>query len=206
MADTMASDSPPGAFSKERSCRNMKLLRQVTGRLARNYHWIARDELESYAWIGLLKAARSFDANRSKSFGAYATVKGVYHAIDEMRRDGLLRRPGDDRKDPEPLCREIPDPRAARALAGLAQKDMTQALLAQLDEEDRALLMMYYGKGMNFREIAQVRKITESAVCIRHGQIIRRLRHKVRLNNLNPVPQSPSTPCLSLTAGDQHDE
>lgn len=206
MADTIASESFSQRSSREHSCRNMKLLRQVAGRLARSYPWIGFDELESYAWIGLIKAARSFDANRSKSFGAYAAVKGVYHAIDEMRRDGLLRRPGDQRKDPEPLCREIPDPRAGRALAGLAQKDMTEALLAQLEPEDRALLMMYYGKGMNFREIAKVRKITESAVCIRHGQIIRRLRHKVRLNNLAPLPESPSTPCLSLTAGDQSNE
>jgi RNA polymerase sigma factor (sigma-70 family) len=184
----------------------MRLLRQVTGRLARSYSWIGSDELESYAWIGLIKAARSFDANRSRSFGAYAAVKGVYHAVDEMRRDGLLRRPGEQRKDPEPLCMDVPDPRAGRALAGLARKDLTEALLAQLEPQDRALLMMYYGKGMNFREIAQVRQVTESAVCIRHGQIIRRLRHKARLNNLAPVPESSSTPCLSLTPGDQPDE
>lgn len=182
----------------------MKLLKQVSARLFRSYPWLQRDDLESYAFLGLLQAARTFDPGRSKCFGSYAAVKGVYHAIDQMRKDGLIHRPGQQGKKPQPLKEEIVDPRGQRDLTGLQNRDQTEALLRHLDEPDRNLLMMYYGKGMTFREIAQVRNITESAVCVRHGQIIRRLRHQARMGAEASASPSHQPSTLSLGGGTDH--
>lgn len=162
----------------------MRLVRQVTGRLRRRYPWIDREELASYAYLGLLRAARSFDPERSRSFGAYAAIKGVYNAIDEMRTDGMVRRAGDGRQDPQSLQSEVVDPDGGREMEHLCNRDLSGALLELLDADDRKLLMMYYGKSMNVAEIAEIRGVTESAICMRHGQIVRRLRHQARVRDL----------------------
>jgi RNA polymerase sigma factor (sigma-70 family) len=178
------SATDPAILAARAAGGNMRLVRQVTGRLHRSYPWIDRDELASYAYLGLLRAARSFDPERSRSFGAYAAVKGVYHAIDEMRKDGMVRRAGDARQDAQSLRAEVVDPAGQRDMDRLCNRDLSRALLDLLGPDDRKLLMMYYGQSMTFAEIAEVRGVTESAVCMRHGQVIRRLRHQARMRKL----------------------
>jgi RNA polymerase sigma factor (sigma-70 family) len=100
----------------------------------------------------------------------------MYLAIDEMRRDGLVRRPDSQQAPAESIKGELPDPDGEDSLRDLVNRDTAEALLAALPQDDRDLLMMYYGQGMTLREIGQVRGVTEAAVCVRHQQLIAKLR------------------------------
>ncbi len=160
--------------------RSLALVRKVAARLQRRFGWLDADELASYAYLGLRKAARDYDPTRSADFGAFASVKGMYLAIDEMRRDGLVRRPDSQQTPAGPIEGELPDPDGEDALRDLVNRDTAEALLAALPQEDRDLLMMYYGQGMTLREIGQVRGVTEAAVCVRHQQLLAKLRRCAR--------------------------
>jgi RNA polymerase sigma factor (sigma-70 family) len=105
-------------------------------------------------------------------------VKGAFYAIDEMRKDGLLKRKRDAETDRThaPLDADLPDPRAPRDRKHVENRDLWTSLVMQLPEQDRRLLVLYYHRGLTFREIAEILEISESAACIRHGKILRRLR------------------------------
>ncbi|MFP4355337.1 MAG: sigma-70 family RNA polymerase sigma factor [Phycisphaerae bacterium] len=167
--------------SPQNGIRSLKMVQKVTARLKRRFSWIDDDELASYAYIGLRKASSSFDPNRSADFGAFASVKGMYLAIDEMRHDGLVQRQHcATSQSARDVDEQLQDPGAADAMSDLVNRDLTEALLCALPEEDRDLLMMYYCQSMTLREIGQVRGVSEAAVCVRHQQLIRKLRRFAR--------------------------
>lgn len=153
----------------------------VAGRIAlclhRWYGWVGMDDLRSYAYLGMALAAKSYRADRGVAFEMFASRKGMFLAIDEMRKDGVLRR---RRAGPMPtttvLTADIPDPRGSRGYERLERLDMCRMLLGGLRTQDRQLVMMYYADGMTFREIAKVFSISESAACLRHKAVLDRLR------------------------------
>ncbi|MFP4140353.1 MAG: sigma-70 family RNA polymerase sigma factor [Planctomycetota bacterium] len=154
------------------------LARKIARKLHRRYHWLVADEVHSYAWMGLAKAAEAYESDRGVPFANFAMVKGAYYAIDEMRRDGLLKRKRDAGTAPAhtPIETDLPDPQAPRDRRRMENRDVWTALMMHLPEPDRCLLTLYYHNGLTFREIAEILGISESAACIRHGKILRRLR------------------------------
>jgi RNA polymerase sigma factor (sigma-70 family) len=156
--------------------------RPLTGKIARKlhrrYHWLGADEVHSYAWLGLARAAETYESDRGVPFANFAMVKGAYFAIDEMRRDGLLKRKRDaeNAQPPKPLDTDLPDPTATREQRRMENRDQWTSLVTHLAEKDRRLLLLYYHYGLTFREIAEILGISESATCIRHSKILRRLR------------------------------
>ena len=123
----------------------------------------------------------------------YASQKGLFWAIDEMRKDGVLRRrssanmprvlPFSDAtlsaNTDEGWTPDIHDVKADHAQNLMEVRDLSRTLLKRLEEPDRNLLMMYYTEHMTFREIARILKISESSVCLRHKALIKRLRRSV---------------------------
>jgi len=55
---------------------------------------VDREELESDAYMGLLKAAAGFDPGRGAGFRTYATRRIVGEMVDGLRQRGQLRRRG----------------------------------------------------------------------------------------------------------------
>jgi RNA polymerase sigma factor (sigma-70 family) len=49
-------------------------------------------------------------------------------------------------------------------------------MLGRLDARDRQALLMYYSDGLTFKEIARVFHRSESAIAIRHKNLISKLR------------------------------
>ncbi len=173
---------------------NMPIARQIASRLKRRYAWVAMDDLYSYALLGLTMSANAFDANRGVPFPNYASQKGMFWAIDEMRKDGVLRRRsssslprilpfsdvgwGDSEESWTP---EVMDGHAEEDRKQMEARDLCTALLRRLGKRDRQLLVMYYSQRLRFREIAKVLGISESSVCLRHKALIQKLRRLARV-------------------------
>ncbi len=163
------------------------IARGVATRLRRKYQWIPADDLYSYALFGLVRAATTYDPDRSVPFPAYAAKKALYAAIDEMRKDHILSRVGlnprpdtvsldrlfvGDQKDWQRLCNQ----RARKSRSRLEARDWCSTVLSQLNSRDRQILMLRYSDDMTFREIGKAMGVSESTVCLRHNALIMRLR------------------------------
>ncbi|MBN1942373.1 MAG: sigma-70 family RNA polymerase sigma factor [Phycisphaerae bacterium] len=169
---------------------NMPIARQIASRLKRRYTWVSMEDLYSYSLLGLTMSANAFDPARGVPFPNFASQKGMFWAIDQMRKDGVLRRRSSasmPRVLPfseasglvdhdETWTPDVQDRHAEKEHRQLEARDLCTALLRQLRNQDRQLLIMYYSKHMTFREIAKVFEISESSVCLRHKALIRRLR------------------------------
>lgn len=58
-------------------------------------------------------------------------------------------------------------------------KDTMEALTRSLSEKEKKILVLYYQKGLNLREIGEQLSLTESRVCQIHGNVIKRLRERL---------------------------
>jgi len=165
--------------------KSLSMVPAIAFRLHRCYRWVGADDLGSYAYLGLVEAARIYQADRGVPFEKFAFRKAMYAAIDEMRKDGVLKR---RRATPGPsvvtLSSDIPDRSAPKMLASVERRDMCEMLLGRLRQKDRQLLMMYYTDQMTFKQIAEVFNISESAVCLRHKALIERLRMLSRIASI----------------------
>jgi RNA polymerase sigma factor (sigma-70 family) len=155
----------------------VSMVTPIASHLHKRYGWVDKDDLGSYAYLGLVKAAKAYQASRGIPFEKFAFRKGMYGAIDEMRKDGILRR---RQAAPRPtvgsLIDDIADPSGENGLDGVEQRDMCKTLLGGLSQKDRQVLMMYYAQHMTFKEIGEVFDVSESAICLRHKAIIGRMR------------------------------
>lgn len=168
----------------------MPLARQISSRLKRRYTWVPMDDLYSYSLLGLTMSAKVFDPSRGVPFPNFASQKGMFWAIDQMRKDGVLRRRSSANMPrvlpfsevashsgaDESWTPDIEDHHAENAQKLLESRDLCRALLKRLRTQDRQLLIMYYSEHMTFREISKVFKISESSVCLRHKTLLGRLR------------------------------
>lgn len=160
---------------------HIALARGIASRLHRSYTWIALDDLRGYAYLGLALAAQAYKADRGVPFDCFASRKGMFLAIDEMRKDGVVRRRR--AKMPvtiEPMVGDVPDPRGDGGRDAMETRDLCTVLLDKLHADDRRLLMLYYADSLTFRQIARVFGISESAVCLRHKMLLNKLRTLAR--------------------------
>ncbi len=58
--------------------------------------------------------------------------------------------------------------------------DLIAVLTRPLSEKERSILHMYYLDGLNLREIGERLSLTESRVCQIHGNVIRRLKERLK--------------------------
>jgi RNA polymerase sigma factor (sigma-70 family) len=145
------------------------------------------EDLYSYSLLGLTMSANAYDPTKGVPFANFASQKAMFWAIDEMRKDGILKRRGakagpsfvsinEPVSGNDQITFEVPDGRAGDAQDKLEARDLCSTLLNQLRSQDRQLLIMYYGQHLTFKEIAHVFDISESSVCLRHKALIKKLR------------------------------
>jgi RNA polymerase sigma factor (sigma-70 family) len=174
-------------------CRYRELARdhvgladQITRRLMRRYGWVGWDELQGYAYLGLTLAARAWDPERGLSFKRFACTKAMFLAVDEMRKDGVLRRADivNDTQEQTGIEIDIVDDAARRDRETMEARDLCARLVSKLRPQDRELLQMIYNDHLTYKEIAAVYNITESAVCLRHKAVIEKLRRDAAVRRL----------------------
>ncbi len=175
---------------------HLSMARQIAARLKRRYVWVNMDDLYSYSLLGLTMSANAYDPSRGVPFPNFASRKAMFWAIDEMRKDGILRRSSakpiprttslsDHSKDRDAGEIDVPDAAAEVEQYMLESRDYCATLLGKLRDRDRGLLMMYYADHMTFREIARVMNISESSVCLRHKALLDKLRKLARSSRIS---------------------
>ena len=180
---TQAVELTPDSLIKE----YLPLARQIAARMKRRYSWVNMEDLYSYSLLGLTMAANAWDPDRGVPFPNFASQKAMFWAIDEMRKDNILRRRSakatprflslnDTPSDCDQIGLDVPDNHSSEGRHELEARDLCGALLDQLRLRDRNLLTMYYGQHLTFKEIAGVFSISESSVCLRHRALIKKLR------------------------------
>jgi RNA polymerase sigma factor (sigma-70 family) len=181
-------ETPSSAVGPESGSR-VVLSQQIARSLKRRYPWVELDDLEGYAYLGLALAAKDYRAEMGIPFQCYAGRKGMFLAVDEMRRARILRHASPAKRprfvglsvssaDDESIFALDPaSPESDREMARLEAKDTLAFLLAQLKMRDRRLLMLHYADGLSFREMGVVLGLSESGVCLRHKSLLAKLRH-----------------------------
>ena len=138
---------------------------RLVSRLVRPYFLQGgdRDDLYQEGMIGLLKAIRAYDPQRSDSFEAFASLcvrRGLYDAVRRsarlaLREEDALARiplPGASAPDPETQC-----------LANETEKEIKAALHGLLSAFEASVLDPYL-EGYTVREIARMRGCKEKSV------------------------------------------
>lgn len=174
----------------------LSLADQIASRLGRRYTWIDGEDLRAYAFLGVTLAVPLFDAGRGLTFLQFAARKGQYLAIDEMRKDGLIRRADSAIPPVRPLgdydcSRRLPrgryvpsDGSGEEEFRLIEARDFCQQMLKTLRPVERRLVLMYYVDGLKFGEIAEVLGVSESAICLRHKAIMDRLQRLVAASGI----------------------
>ncbi len=158
-------------------------------RLRRRYPWVPMEDLKSYSYYGLARAARKYRADQGVEFKTYLASKGFYLAVDAMRHDRVIRRRGDDsaprfvhlrspsEKDGQDTPIEhVPDPDRHTPPKRSENRELVATLLKQLDHQDRRLMLMRYAEDMSFREIGEVFGRSEATISLRHKRVMAQLR------------------------------
>ena len=169
---------------------HIQIAKQIAARLKRRYTWVAMEDLYSYSLLGLTMSARAFDPSRGVPFPNFAAQKGLFWAIDEMRKDGILRRKSSanmPRIVPfseavgSSVCDEnwtpdVEDNHSHTVQQNFEIHDLCVELLNRITPQERDLIILYYKKQLTFRQISQIFGISESSVCLMHKALIQKLR------------------------------
>jgi len=180
--------------------QNLDIARSVAFRLKRRFPWVNMEDLRSYSRWGLTRAAGLYSPESGTPFVCFAPRKAFYLGIDAMREDKVVRRspqgPASASRAGQnslatsrPLPPEVVDEHSADDMRRLEAKDHLSSLLGRLDDGDRQLLLLYYSEGMTFKEIGRVFDRTESAICLRHGALIAKLRRFAGVSETEKPPR-----------------
>ena len=132
------------------------LVRRIAHHLAsRLPECVQIEDLLQAGMVGLLDAARRYDASHGAAFSTYAEVRVRGAMLDELRRGDWVPRSVHRR------AREVAE--AIRAIE-------------ELPERERQVLALYYDEDLNLREIGAVLGVTESRVSQIRSQALLRLR------------------------------
>ena len=170
--------------------KHIQIAKQIAARLKRRYTWVAMEDLYSYSLLGLTMSANAFDPSRGVPFPNFAAQKGLFWAIDEMRKDGILRRKSSanmPRIVPfseavgSSVCDEnwtpdVEDNHSHTVQQSFEIHDLCVELLNRITKQERDLVILYYKKQLTFRQIAKIFEISESSVCLMHKALIQKLR------------------------------
>jgi RNA polymerase sigma factor (sigma-70 family) len=132
-------------------------------------------------------AAGAYRSETGVPFEQFVRGKGMYVAIDAMREDRVLSRNklhgspmffsySDSGDGESGLLNKIADRRSSDSFQAVDVRDQVRSMLGRLDDEDRQTLLMYYADGLTFKEIARIFNKSESAISIRHKNLLAKLR------------------------------
>ena len=149
---------------------------------------VDRDELESDAYLGLIRAARTFDPSRGVQFRTFATRHINGAMIDGLRKRNHLRLRLPQRTiwsldtpvgcldgHPTMLGDTLPDTRSRPVDHQVEMTDEIESVMVRMDGSSRKLLADTYLRGMQRKQIARRDGVTPSAISSRLKTVHRRL-------------------------------
>ena len=182
----MIAGTEKAQFSPSLLEQHLPLAHVIALRLKQRYTWLEMEDLYSYSLLGLMLAVQTYDANRGIQFSHFASQKAMFLAIDQMRGDRVLHRAsshsprlvsfGDGSSGEYSYAR---DKHSEEDMNCLEARDVLACLFRHLQPCDRRLLQLYYVDEMTFLEISRVMGVSESAISLRHKNLLARLRKLV---------------------------
>lgn len=192
--------NPTTSLKKQLILNYTNLVHYVVHRFKFSPHNILdeRDYFQ-YGIEGLNEAVDRFDPDYGTKFETYAIQRIRGKIIDELRKlqskyrvesgdtvvesfftNVSIDRSNDD-EDGITLAEIIPNDSEAASIT--MEKDELKELLintiSNLNERDRLILSLYYYEELNYKEIANILKITISRVSQIHSKIIKELKSKL---------------------------
>jgi RNA polymerase sigma factor (sigma-70 family) len=185
MVETMSTYVPDVTRLAE---KHISVVHSIASQLKRRYRWIDQDELYSYSFWGLTKAAQAYDPTSDVPFPSFARSKGMFLAIDQMRQERVLQKVRPDAGRPrfvslpdlvendQEFTEHLADDRSEAFIERLECGELLTDVMRRLGGEDRQLLGLYYLEGLTFSEIARLLGTSASVISTRHKCILDRLR------------------------------
>lgn len=137
------------------------------------------DDLVQEGMVGLVKAARTFDESRGFLFSTYAGNCIQKEILAYMKRQRKHKRDISINQDIRGT-----DGAPMEEILGYSQKeyenvwkrDLLERCIRSLNQSQREIVLLYYGKGLKQKEIAKQLGISQGQVC----RIIKRCLEKMR--------------------------
>lgn len=142
---------------------------------------IEYDDLVQEGMVGLVKAARTFDESRGFLFSTYAGNCIQKEILAYMKRQRKHKRSISINQD---IRGTDGDGAPMEEILGYSQKeyenvwkrDLLERCIRSLNQSQREIVLLYYGKGLKQKEIAKQLGISQGQVC----RIIKRCLEKMR--------------------------
>lgn len=170
---------------------NAGLIRYLVNRTLRLYPHLPggfeREDLECYGRIGLLTAARTYDASRGVAFSTYAykcIQNQIVSALERARTSEiectslqiLLGEDGDT-----PLEDQIPDSNvnAEEAVMHRADREWLLKAIQQLDPQSARIVRSVYYQDMPISEVARMLRLSRHRAHALHAKALKKLRRRL---------------------------
>lgn len=164
-----------------------------------NLNIVDERDFFQYGIEGLSEAIDRFDPDYGTKFETYAIQRIRGKIIDELRKIQIkprnnynsenelyyknvsLTHPVDN-DEGYMLYEVLPDDtqQPDEVVHKDEQKDILVSLVKELNERDRLVITLYYYENLNYKEIAEVLKITVSRVSQIHSKIVKELKEKMQ--------------------------
>lgn len=169
----------------------LPLAEKIANRVSRNVsRYFERDDLLSFAFIGLVDAIKKYDKKKSLSFQCYAYMRIKGSIYDGLRREGYLKKLKDH---PEPIrpisLDDLPENllanvehehRIEKQLNALSVKSAVSRVLEGMPDQMKQLIVMYYYQGETFSDISKKMNLSKSWVSRLHQQALIYLGHHMK--------------------------
>ena len=134
----------------------------------RKYSYFSYDELQSVAYMGLVKAANEYNKNQNTKFSTFAFSKInwsiVQYAMLESKRLPTVQIDPDSEELSISSC-------------DYDEKEFYDVLLKFMDKREKEIFLDYYVNGKRMHQIADELQLDESRI----SQIIKKIIEKIRM-------------------------
>lgn len=169
---------------------NIHIANIIVGKLVKSYNWIPQEDLYEYALFGLVNCVKGFDKKKKDHFGKFASVKGFYRAIDEMRKDGVIIRKSQkhlpeiipfskqyaDTDNVEKWNIDLKDDYTKRTIEQIDIKDLCDYMLGQLEQEERFIIEGIFLQQMTAEKIAKLKDVSAGYISRQKRKTILKLQ------------------------------
>jgi RNA polymerase sigma factor for flagellar operon FliA len=162
-----------------------KVVNQVVTRYSKLPGGYEREDLEGFGLIGLIDAARTYDANRGVQFSTYAykcIQNAILGALDKARTNQIdcvsfNETYGED--DDSELMDRIADKNvvdAEDAVIHGADRERLLGAIDQLDPQSATIVKSVYYLDMPLSEVARKLRLSPHRVQLQHAKALKKLR------------------------------
>lgn len=152
------------------------------------------DEIQSYAYMGLIDAVEKYDPTRGYVFSTYGS-KRIYGAIiDYLRKEGRISRSKDEEGNPNyklesfesniEFATKVMDKSAEDFTYKMVINnyifDILNSLIQELPKRERDIIIFHYIKGNSERATAKLININSTTVSTLKPQILEHLKRELK--------------------------